>query len=371
MPGRKARTIAFYLPQFHPIPENNRWWGEGFTEWTNVKKAKQLFNNHYQPRIPVQLGYYDLRDPNVREAQADLARLGGVEGFCYWHYWFGGRQLLETPFNEVLESGKPDFPFCLGWANDSWTGVWHGAPGRTLIEQVYPGMQDERNHFFSLIDAFKDKRYLKVSGKPVFYIYKPKLIPDIKGFISHWNALARQEGFEGIHFIANIEDKNIAVEEEAGFNAVTPHNPGWILYHHLKLTRRPSYVINRLLMDLTARSYKDRFPFLSRPYIYSYRKYIKSAFPKIETALDVYPSIVPNWDNTPRCGVNGVVLTGSTPELFRDHLRAGFEQIKDLPSERRIIFIKSWNEWAEGNYLEPDTKFGYGYLNACRDAVLL
>ena len=157
----QARLISFYLPQFHPIPENDRWWGRGFTEWTNVTKAKPLFKGHYQPRLPADLGYYDLRLPEVREAQAELARNAGIEGFCYYHYWFGGKQLLEQPFNEVVASGKPDFPFCLCWANQTWTGVWYGAPHRTLVEQTYPGREGHRRHFLALRRAFLDERYLR------------------------------------------------------------------------------------------------------------------------------------------------------------------------------------------------------------------
>jgi len=151
-----ARLIAFYLPQFHPIPENDNWWGKGFTEWTNVAKARPLFRKHYQPHVPADLGFYDLRLPEVRAAQAVMARSVGIEGFCYWHYWFAGKRLLERPFNEVLKSGEPDFPFCLGWANQTWTGIWHGAPNRILIEQTYPGRADYEKHFHALLEAFHD-----------------------------------------------------------------------------------------------------------------------------------------------------------------------------------------------------------------------
>ena len=169
--NNKPRLIAFYLPQFHPIPENDEWWGRGFTEWTNVAKAVPLFRGHYQPHFPADLGFYDLRVPEVREAQAAMAKAYGIEGFCYYHYWFGhGRRLLERPFNEVLSSGKPDFPFCLCWANDTWTGIWHGAPNKVLIEQRYPGVEDYKAHFYALLDAFRDPRYMTVDGKKIFII---------------------------------------------------------------------------------------------------------------------------------------------------------------------------------------------------------
>jgi lipopolysaccharide biosynthesis protein len=196
----KVRIIAFYLPQFHPTPENDEWWGKGFTEWTNVVKTKPLYKGHYQPRIPTELGFYDLRLPEARKAQADMAREYGIGGFAYWHYWFGGRRILERPFNEMLKSGEPDFPFCLAWANHTWTGVWVGLSDKILIEQSYPGQDDYINHFYAVLAAFKDTRYIKVDNKPLFYIYNPNDIPDCTEFIRIWNSLAKENGLEGIYF---------------------------------------------------------------------------------------------------------------------------------------------------------------------------
>jgi lipopolysaccharide biosynthesis protein len=169
----RARAIALYLPQFHPIPENDEWWGKGFTEWTNTAKAKPVFRGHYQPHVPADLGFYDLRVPETREAQTALARRYGIEGFCYYHYWFAGRRILERPFDAVLHSGTPDFPFCLCWANATWAGVWYGEPNRVLIKQTYPGQADHEAHFRALLPAFKDPRYIRVDGKPVFLIFQP------------------------------------------------------------------------------------------------------------------------------------------------------------------------------------------------------
>ena len=202
----KARVIAFYLPQFHPIPENDKWWGKGFTEWTNVGKAKPLFKGHYQPRVPADLGYYDLRMPEVREAQAEMAREAGIEGFCYWHYWFGnGKQLLERPFNEVLASGKPDFPFCLGWANETWTNKsWEAGTRQmklsVLMEQKY-SLEDYEKHFYSVLPAFRDSRYIQVDGMPLFLVFRPLEIPDGRVFINLWKELAVKNGLKGIHFV--------------------------------------------------------------------------------------------------------------------------------------------------------------------------
>lgn len=192
-----ARLIAFYLPQFHPIPENNEWWGKGFTEWTNVAKAKALFPGHYQPHVPADLGFYDLRVPETRIAQAELAREHGIEGFCYWHYWFGGKRLLERPFNEVLKSGEPKFPFCLGWANESWSGIWHGCADKILMEQTYLGIEEEERHFNAVVDALFDERYLRVDDKPIFYIYKPQQLPKPEALSNIGSRLPSELDFPG------------------------------------------------------------------------------------------------------------------------------------------------------------------------------
>ena len=196
------RPIAIYLPQFHPIPENDEWWGKGFTEWTNVVKAKPLFKGHEQPKFPGELGFYDLRVAEVREQQAELARKHGIEGFMYWHYWFAGKRILERPFQEVLESGKPDFPFCLGWANETWKGTWHGlSENKALIEQTYPGIEDHQKHFYAVLSAFQDKRYITVEGKPIFLIYRPFEIPEVGLLIQLWRELAVKNELKGIYFI--------------------------------------------------------------------------------------------------------------------------------------------------------------------------
>ena len=224
MATSKARLLAFYLPQFHPIPENNSWWGPGFTEWTNVAKAKPLFKGHHQPNIPADLGFYDLRLSEVRAAQADMARKYGIEGFCYWHYWFGnGRRILERPFVEVLQSGEPDFPFCLAWANQSWSGVWHGNPKNILIQQIYPGPDDEIAHFKAVLPAFRDKRYVRVEGKPLFVVYDPANLPNPASFIGHWRALAAQAELPGLFFVAMTNDFNNLSYSQ--FDAITSHPP--------------------------------------------------------------------------------------------------------------------------------------------------
>jgi len=363
----KTRVIAFYLPQFHPIPENNEWWGEGFTEWTNTVKAKPLFPGHVQPHVPADLGFYDLRLPEAREAQTELAREYGIEGFCYWHYWFSGKRILERPFNEVLRSGEPSLPFCLGWANDSWTGIWHGCPGRMLIEQTYPGVEDEKNHFNAVLPAFADDRYIKVDGKPLFLIYNPDKLPEARKFTDHWRELALKAGLKGIYFVGNTNSMKWNPGEH-GFDALLPHNPGITTY----------YVFNRQLSgwEKFASSFAEKVAKLrgsnpaAAPNNMTYEDYIKKALLPFRDDCDQFPCVVPNWDNTPRSGGRGYVLTGSTPELFRQHLREAIAQVAVQPPQKRIIFLKSWNEWAEGNYVEPDLEFGRGYLEVCKQELI-
>lgn len=361
-----ARLLAFYLPQFHPIPENDEWWGKGFTEWTNVTKAKPLFPGHHQPNLPADLGFYDLRVPETRIAQADLAREHGIEGFCYWHYWFGnGRRILERPFTEVLTSGEPDFPFCLGWANESWTGIWHGAADRVLMEQTYPGMQDHEQHFNYLLKAFSDVRYITVEGKPLFIIFRPELLPDSKRVTDYWRELALKQGLKGLHIVGIARDFKWSPKDN-GFDAVTMSDLTGAAVRASKgvwrLRHRPPYghYIDQLI----------RHTPLRRPtYFCEYHDVAPDLVTVPQLACEWYPTVIPNWDNTPRSGMNGIVFQGSTPEYFRVHLRQAIKCVHDLPAERRLVLIKSWNEWAEGNYLEPDSRFGRRYLEVVREEV--
>jgi len=367
----KVRLIAFYLPQFHPIPENDEWWGKGFTEWTNVAKATPLFRGHYQPHIPADLGFYDLRVPETRIAQAELAREHGIEGFLYWHYWFAGKRLLERPFNEVLKSGEPKFPFCLGWANDTWTGIWHGCPDKILIEQTYPGKKDEEAHFYTLLNAFGDERYITVDGHPVFLIYKPHMLPEPKRFIDHWKELAVKEGLKSIYFFGHAQTMQWKYEE-SGFDAMVPHNPGLTLHHAFDYFNSKRNFPDNVCLKLTKRKVKDFYKHVfSRPDVFLYKDYIKYALPELRKDFDEFHCVLPNWDNSPRCGANAFIFHDSTPELFKKHLREAIEQVAHREPEKRIVFIKSWNEWAEGNYLEPDQKFGKAYLHACKEEVYL
>ncbi len=352
---KRARAIALYLPQFHPIPENDEWWGKGFTEWTNVAKAKPLFRGHYQPHVPADLGFYDLRVPETREAQATLARHYGIEGFCYYHYWFAGRRILERPLNEVVASGAPDFPFCICWANATWTGIWYGAPKRILIEQTYPGRADHEAHFRALLPAFADPRYIRVAGKPLFLIFDPESLPDPTGTLHLWRSMATEAGLGGLH-IVGMPWSRVWDPAANGFDAsaVQPVAPGrvWVSPRKpLQWLRRRLQVWRRL------------------PVILSYKSYAQSYMTNATPGDRWYPCVMHGWDNTPRSGRNGGVLVGATPELFRRVLEQNIELLQDRPSERRLLFLKSWNEWAEGNHLEPDLKFSTGFLQAVGEAL--
>lgn len=348
-----VRLIAFYLPQFHPIPENDAWWGKGFTEWTNVGKAKKLFRNHYQPRVPADLGYYDLRLSEVREAQAEMAREAGVEGFCYWHYWFGNkRRLLERPFNEVLASGKPDFPFCLGWANETWSGIWHGAEKTILIEQLYPGIEDYKAHFYEVLPAFLDKRYLTVDGKPIFFIYRPLQFKEVGVFIELWQKLAQENGLPGIYFVGHTYfSEDIQTILDMGYDAANV-----IRMHDYERSKK----------TLPLRMFRRIFGGLR---VFDYAKASKHFIGEEEKALNCIPTVIPNWDHSPRSGKRAFILNKATPELFKEHLEAAVDKIKHKPPQHRIAFVKSWNEWAEGNYLEPDLVYGKRFLDAIRAVV--
>ena len=361
---RAARLIAFYLPQFHPIPENDEWWGKGFTEWTNVAKARPLFRGHRQPRLPGELGFYDLRLPETRIAQAELAREHGIEGFCYWHYWFAGKRLLERPFNETLTSGQPDLPFCLAWANESWSGTWHGRPDRVLIEQTYPGEADHTEHFRVVLPALQDPRYITVDGKPVFVVYHPKKLPSPKAFAELWRRLAEAAGLPGLYFVGFSRGE--WAPGEHGFDATLPH--GWPATAQTHLDRALYRHSGRTLKTLALPLYARIRLGAPGPRVYDYSAMFDGVY-DAPLPADRYPVVFPNWDNTPRSGVRGYVLQHSSPDLFGGFVQRAIAQVGDRDYERRIVFIKSWNEWAEGNYLEPDMETGRKYLEAVKAAA--
>lgn len=355
---KKARIIAYYLPQFHPIPENDEWWGKGFTEWTNVGKAKPLFKGHYQPRVPADLGYYDLRIPEIREAQAEMARSAGIEGFAYWHYWWAGKRLLEMPLNELLKTGKPNFPFCLSWANETWSGIWLGNPADVLMKQTYPGKNDFENHFYAVLDAFRDHRYIKMDAKPIFIVYRPLDIPNIKIFFDVWNELSIKNGLKGIFFIG-IATQFSQVPEilKLGFDGV---NTNGTFEARNCIDGKLKHKVKMLLAEKIGGILLNK---------YKYRDIIRYFFSDYDKETNVYPTLLPQWDNSPRSGRRSIIYHKSTPALFKEHLESAIHLIKHKDFKNRILFLKSWNEWAEGNYVEPDLKYGSGYLDVIKDII--
>ena len=374
----RARVIAFYLPQFHPIPENNEWWGPGFTEWTNVAKAKPLFQGHVQPRLPADLGFYDLRVPETREHQAELARRAGVESFCYWHYWFGnGRRILERPFNEVLASGKPDFPFCLAWANQSWTGIWHGLSGKTLIEQTYPGKADREAHFRWAQQAFEDPRYSCVDGKPIFVVFAPSDLPSVAEFTDHWRELAAQAGYPGMYFVGVWDSyeppgERYRAPHLAKFDAITllgPHDylvGGKIPSIHVGLTQRfKRFVPAPVRAMLRAQAEAA----IQGPRRVPFEDVIAQAYHDMPAGERYLPSVLAGWDNTPRSSRRGLVYENFTPDLFNAYAAKAVALVQNHPKEKRIVFLKAWNEWAEGNIVEPDAIFGHAMIESLREVI--
>lgn len=380
----KPKIIALYLPQFHPIPENDRWWGPGFTEWTNVAKAKPLFKGHVQPKIPADLGFYDLRLPETREAQASLARDAGVDGFCYYHYWFGGKELLERPFKEVLQSGKPDFPFCLCWANHSWSNKTWNRKSRlradsVLIEQTYPGQEDDIAHFLSVLPAFKDSRYMTVDGKPIFFLYNPWTHSRVREWISIWRRLAEENGLKGLYLVAMC-DSTLAFKQNAdGSRTMASPNlesSAEIFKSVLDMGFDAVNSFGRRRGEMLSKGkYKELFKTVLRKVglpvgaYYDYSKTVHGFFAPEDKWENVIPTIMPNWDRSPRAALHDGVYVGATPEAFQKHILQAMDMIKDKTPEHQILILKSWNEWGEGNYVEPDQEFGHGWLEAIKEAI--
>lgn len=349
----KTLFLSYYLPQFHIFPENEEWWGKGFTEWTSVTKARPLFPGHYQPHLPADLGFYDLRVPETRKAQAELAREAGIDAFCYWHYWFSGHKLMKRPFEEVVKSGEPDFPFCLNWANHSWYAkLWDkSGKDKLLIEQTYPGIEDYTNHFVDLLPAFKDKRYLKIDGKLVFGVYAPKDIPDITLFMDTWNHLAKKNGLEGFHFFCHaFTNKEAETYLSWGFKTV--------LMEYMFMRQNMMQWFGRLL-------YSSHW----LPQIIRYKDYANVVLKSFPDRSGIAPQVLSNWDHTPRSGRRGYLMVGSTPKSFGKLMRKLVEKISHHQNKPAFVMIKSWNEWGEGNHLEPDQKYGKGYIEELRNVI--
>lgn len=355
-----VRAIAFYLPQFHPIPENDAWWGKGFTEWINVAKARPLFPGHYQPHLPADLGFYDLRLPEVREAQAQLAQKHGIHGFCYYHYWFNSRRILEHPFNEVLASGKPDFPFCLCWANENWTRAWDGGDREILLEQKY-SHEDDLAHIQSLIPTFRDERYIRINGKPLFLVYRTELLPNPARTAAIWREEAVRAGI-GDLYLAKVEGFVSGADPRSmGFDAAVEFAPDW------------RNMGNQLYRDTFHRTLM-KLGLLSNVYleqeITRYDGLIKRMQGKPEPEYVQFRCVTPGFDNSPRRSESAAIIVGNSPEKYEGWLREVVQKTESRYQEdERIVFVNAWNEWAEGNHLEPDLRNGHGFLEATARAL--
>jgi lipopolysaccharide biosynthesis protein len=349
-----AKLIAFHLPQFYPTPYNDEWWGKGFTEWTNVTKARPLFEGHYQPHLPADLGFYDLRLCESRDAQAELASEYGIYGFCYYHYWFNGKQVLERPVDEILKLGTPDFPFCLCWANENWTARWDGGNKKILLEQVYT-VEDDLDHIRWLCGAFSDPRYIRVEGKPLFLVYRSEVLPDAQETTQRWREEAMRLGVGELYLCLVEGNSGAPLIDPAkhGFDAAVAFQP--------KLTLMDESLVSRALhrFHLNNGSYR----------LHKYSDLIDRVLAQPAAQYVRYPCVCPSWDNSSRHPRWPFILRDSTPELYERWLR---EAIKRAPQNRdgdKLVFVNAWNEWAEGCHLEPCQKWGRKYLEATLRAV--
>jgi lipopolysaccharide biosynthesis protein len=357
---KKLRALAIYLPQYHPIPENDLWWGKGFTEWRNVVKGKSIFKGQYQPHIPSDLGFYDLRIPEIREQQAELARESGIYGFCYYHYWFTGKRLLERPFNEVLASKKPDFPFCLCWANENWSRNWDGKFNESLIKQDYSDKDDIDHITYLCKEVFPDDRYIKIDGKPVFIIYRPSLFPDIKRTAELWRKECRKYGFDDIYLVLFWSFDYGLNPHEIGFDAAAQFTP-----NKLSFVRKKAILTELFRKVGNFAPLKSRFLTIEYKDVVNYYKDFQ--YPDDFT---LYPSVTPMWDNYVRRRTKGgTILLNSTPELYKDWLDYICQKWQPPTDEENFVFINAWNEWAEGNHLEPCEQWGTQYLEATAEVL--
>ncbi|MFV5692445.1 glycoside hydrolase family 99-like domain-containing protein [Flavobacterium sp. LT1R49] len=365
----KIKPIAIYLPQFHPIPENDQWWGKGFTEWTNVVKAKPRFEGHYQPHLPADLGFYDLRLQEARLAQEQLAKAYGIHGFCYYHYWFNGKRMLYEPLDRKLKDPKEDLPFMMCWANENWTRTWDGLDKQVLMEQSY-STQDDIDHLKYLIPFFKDSRYIKVNEKPVFIVYKPFLFPNVTETVKRWRELAAENGLElylchavfSYHkgwdtllegFDAAIDFEPFGIRRQSVFNEIERMNQS---DSKVSLSKR---IVKKIKRNL---GYKDESlkPALNK---LDYEFMISNIKSLKEFSFKMFPNIVAGWDNSARRKNNPtLILDNATPELFEKWLTELVTDFIPYSEDENFIFINAWNEWAEGNYLEPSQKWGTAYL---------
>lgn len=345
-----VKAIAFYLPQFHPIPENDEWWGPGFTEWTNVTQAKPLFPGHYQPHVPADLGYYDLRLPEVRNAQAELAKKYGIYGFCYYYYWFSGRRILERPLQDMLDSGTPDFPFCICWANENWSRRWDGSENEILLKQEHNAETDAK-FINDVIPILRDPRYIRINGKPLLMVYRISLLPNPSETARIWRKICQDEGLGEIYLTA-VESFGYTNPYKDGFDASVQFPP-----HGARVAGSANDLVDDLPEDYTGT-------------LYDYQEVVFNDLNAEVPAYKRFRGVMCSWDNTARKKKAGNVFLNATPHDYELWLRGVADYTRqNLPAGERLVFINAWNEWAEGTHLEPDRKFGHGFLEATRRAL--
>lgn len=359
------KPIAIVLPQFHPIPENDKWWGKGFTEWRNVVKARARFHGHYQPQLPQDFGYYDMRLPKTRLDQATLAAAHGVYGFCYYHYWFSGRRLLQQPVEELLKSGEPNFPYMLCWANENWSRNWDGGFGKILVEQIY-SREDFNTHARDLAIHFRDERYILAQGRPVFAIYKPASIPNLADRIAQFReAFAKCNVNPLICYFSSFDgnqgrESNLSSIFDYGIE-MQPHSPTLPPLMSNKWRRRAQLLRHGYWPAAVHR--KD--------IVLPYEEVVLADISRHKATKEThFPSVCPAWDNSARRKTGALILHGSTPKLFQRWVRAKIDHTDWSALPESYLFINAWNEWAEGNHLEPCEQWGCAYLEALQAALL-
>lgn len=374
---RRVKLIAMFFPQFHAIAENDAWWGKGFTDWENVKSGIPQYDGHYQPRVPLGKKYYDQSNLDTLRWQIDLAKRHGVHGFCHYHYWFDGKQLLEKPTNLFLENRDIDFPFCLSWANETWSRRWDGRDHHVLIQQTHPPIRESwKAHYDYLIKAWTDPRAIRVDGKPVFVIYRPQNILEIDVMLAYWRNLAQSDGLPGLYFVFQ---QNFALPNRTclnSFDAIFQFQP-FEAISSPGFTKKSTLqaVLFKFVLRLPVR-YQDllrgfRTRFLKsltfHDYVATWKEIIKV---RPDKDLTTFPGAFVDWDNSPRYKSKATIFCGATPAIFS----IWFEKlVNSMPSRylpEDFIFINAWNEWSEGAYLEPDNEFGYQYLEAIRDIIV-
>lgn len=363
---KKIRPIAVYLPQYHPIPENDRWWGKGFTEWSNVVKGKPKFKNHYQPHLPGDLGFYDLRLPEIRLQQAELAKNYGIYGFCYYHYWFNGKRVLNRPIDEVLQSGEPNFPFMFCWANENWTRAWDGGKSSILLKQEYSD-KDYKRHAEFLIPYFLDKRYIKVDDRPVFIIYKDKELPNPVKFSKIFKEVANHHGLD--LYLCRFERQFGTREErpnELGFDAGIEFQPLSRTFYKYKKIKKKNHLGKNIINYINKKSVN----IINNNIIINYRDYIMYDSIQERPSYLCYPCVSPGWDNSVRrINSSATIFIDSNPRYFGQWIKNKVDSFTIPTVNENFLFINAWNEWAEGNHLEPDQKYGHDYLLSLKNNI--